>query len=89
MALTQKTEGRPSGGDIEFLMYDTSNGIVTVTVSQEALEDYADPRGLSGDTLSIFHNALADIIEAADKVYDRDGTNPRRLLVSTRDLNGN
>ncbi|MCP9233932.1 hypothetical protein NMG46_27605 [Mesorhizobium sp. LMG 17147] len=89
MGLTQKTDGHLSGGDIEFLMYDSSNGIVSVTVSQEALEDYADPRGLSGsDTLSIFNSALADIIEAADKVYDRAGTNQRRLLVSTRDLNG-
>ncbi|RWQ39716.1 MAG: hypothetical protein EOS82_32290 [Mesorhizobium sp.] len=88
MALAQKTDGHLSGGDIEFLMYDTNNGVVTVTVSQEAIEDYAAPRGLSGDTLSVFNSALADIIEAADRVYDRAGTNPRRLLVSTRDLNG-
>jgi hypothetical protein len=77
-----------SNGDVTFECWDEQFGKVHVTVSAEAIEDYADPRGMKGSLSQKLAAAFDDVVEAAGRVYDKDSGRPRRILVTTRDLNG-
>jgi hypothetical protein len=79
---------RVSNGDVTFECWDEQFGKVHVTVSAEAIEDYADPRGMKGSISQKLAAAFDAVVEAAGRVYDKDSGRPRRILVTTRDLNG-
>lgn len=75
------------GGDLEFLIYDSDRSdTIYVVVSEEAVEDYRSMRQIPDD-VRLVDVALADLIEAADRVYDRAGDKPRKVIVTTSDLN--
>lgn len=86
--LRQKSEPRMKGGDVTFDTWNEEDGKVHVTVSAEAIEDYCDPRGITGSTGQRFAAALEDILQAASKVYERDKSRPKAIVVTSRDLNG-
>jgi hypothetical protein len=88
MTLTKKSEGRVREGDVFFDAWDEQTGVVKVRVSQEAIEDYADPRGIKGTLLDKFEAALERILEVVDKRAKRDASGGQAVIVKTRDLNG-
>jgi len=83
----RKNEPYINAGDVEVLVWDQDGGTFTLTVSQEALEDYASRNGLTGDTMSIFYAAFPAVMEVADKLHALYGK-PGKVLVKTKDLNG-
>jgi hypothetical protein len=88
MMLRQKSEPRMSGGDVTFDTWNEEDRRVHVTVSEEAIEDYCDRRGITGSISQRFVATLEDIMTAASKVYDRDRSRPKAIVVTTQDLNG-
>ena len=83
----RKNEPYINAGGVEVLVWDQDGGTFTLTVSQEALEDYAARNGLAGDTMTTFNAAFSAVIEVADKLHALFGK-PRKVLVKTKDLNG-
>ena len=77
--------------DIEVLLLDSDQKIVTLRVSREALHDFYDSRGISVASLHdmLMGFAYPAVMKAAETVYDRHPRpKPSRILVTTKDLNG-
>lgn len=90
MVLERKTEPKPVDDDIEVLMWDPDQKIVTLRITREALEDYYDSRGISLSSLHemLLGPAYPSVMETVDKIYDRHPRpKPSRIVVTTKDLN--
>jgi len=88
MALTRKGDTLKVFGDVIFQAWDESGTIVTITVSQEALEDYASLRGIVGSQTDIFMQAMSDILDVAERIPMTFEDGISKILVQTKDLNG-
>ncbi|MDX0438900.1 hypothetical protein GOD90_27115 [Sinorhizobium medicae] len=88
MALTKKTEPRKTDAGISFDTYESGKKVVHVEVTEEAIEDFCDPRGLKFDVDNLPAPLLEAILLAAEKLVDRSPADMTSVRVDTKTLNG-
>ncbi|WP_376742390.1 hypothetical protein [Ensifer canadensis] len=88
MALTKKTEPRRTDAGISFDVYESGKKVVRVEVTEEAIEDFCDPRGLKFHVDNIPVQLFEAILLAADKLVGNSPADLTIVRVETKTLNG-
>ncbi|MDX0581937.1 hypothetical protein GOD01_03275 [Sinorhizobium medicae] len=88
MALTKKTEPRRTDAGISFDVYESGKKVVHVEVTEEAIEDFCDPRGLKFDGDNLPAPLFEAILLAADKLVAQAHADVTSVRVNTKTLNG-
>ncbi|MBP1856849.1 hypothetical protein [Rhizobium herbae] len=88
MTLRKKNNPFKTSAGIVFDVYDVGGAVYRVEVTEEAIEDFCDPRGikLEGDDLPAA--LLEAILLAADKLVQRAPAGIKSVMVDKKALNG-
>ncbi|WP_157784743.1 hypothetical protein [Sinorhizobium fredii] len=88
VALTKKTEPRKTDTGISFDVYEPGKNVVRVEVTEEAIEDFCDPRGLKFDVDNLPVPLFEAILMSAEKLVDNAPADVTSVRVDTKALNG-